>query len=76
MKAKLDREGRLTIPAKIRRDHGIDQKSELEIISTDEGILIRVAEKQCIICKSTKDLKQTEHLTVCQSCIKKLINKI
>lgn len=39
---KLDHLGRIVIPSEIRKTLGIDPGDELEILATDEGILLKV----------------------------------
>ena len=39
---KLDRLGRIVIPIEIRKTLGIDPGDALEILATDEGILLKI----------------------------------
>ena len=47
---KLDGLGRVVVPQEIRRFHGIAEGDWVEILSTDEGILIRkVVQREAVL---------------------------
>jgi len=41
----IDRFGRIVVPKEIREAHGIEAGSEIELLDTGEGILLRPAEE-------------------------------
>ena len=42
IRRRLDKLGRIVIPKELRNQYGIENNDELEIIGTDQGILLRV----------------------------------
>ena len=70
---KMDQLGRVLIPKHIRAAYEIEEEdSDVEIIPTSEGILIRKLLPSCFICKSVNDLIELDGRNVCMSCLAKL----
>lgn len=55
---RIDDLGRLVIPMEIRRDMGISVGDPMEILKTDEGILIRLYPKTGSVASYTKNLEE------------------
>lgn len=66
----IDKNGRVTIPAKFRKKLGISVDDEYEYFSTDTGIFVRkyVPVRKCFKCGATDDLLDVDGITVCHDC--------
>ena len=74
---KTDALGRIVIPKDLMIKYGIvEEGSDIDIIPTDDGILLRKHGPSCIICGSTEDLVSLDHRRFCRSCINKLADLI
>ena len=70
---KTDMLGRIVIPKELRIRYGIESEgSEIDIIPTEEGILLKKHTATCMICGSTEDLRYFEGKCFCKNCIEKL----
>ncbi len=70
---KMDQLGRVLIPKHIRAAYEIEEEdSDVEIVPTSEGILIRKLLPSCFICKSVNDLIELDGRNVCRNCLAKL----
>jgi AbrB family looped-hinge helix DNA binding protein len=70
--AHINAEGRITIPADLRKTHGIEPDSDLELISNDTGIYLKPAIKKCIFCDSPEPTETLFKIPVCSPCIEKI----
>lgn len=70
--AHINSEGRITIPADLRRLHGIEPDTDLEIISNDTGLYLTPAIKKCIFCGEQNPTETLFRIPVCKPCIDKL----
>jgi len=70
--AHINAQGRIIIPADLRKQHGIDLDSDLEIESTDTGIELRPAKKKCSFCKAKNPSENLFGYPLCISCLDKL----
>lgn len=72
----IDELGRIVLPREIREKYDLLEKSELDIIETEEGILLKSPEKRCNFCHGIVDelAKQLNHKYICQKCLD-LLNK-
>lgn len=70
---KIDDLGRLCLPIEFRRAQNIEPEEYLEILSTNEGILVRKVNEGCIICDSTVNLINTVGYDkkICLDCVNK-----
>lgn len=72
MARKVDRLGRIVLPAEMRRLFSIDEGDLLEI-HVDEGrIILSKLEIRCTLCGSLDELRLYRDKRVCQDCIKAL----
>ena len=72
---KVDELGRIVLPIETRELCGIKEKDSLEIlVDKDNGqIMLQMASKICIKCRSTENLKEIKSgAYICDSCIDKL----
>ncbi len=63
---KVDKLGRVCLPIYLRRENDIMIDDEVEIIGTDEGILIKAHNSGCIFCKSTVGVEEHEGQMICK----------
>lgn len=66
---RVDDLGRLVIPKELRRTLGIKEDSQMEIFSTEDGILIRPYKPGCICCGSSEDLVEFNGVSLCGACL-------
>ena len=67
---KLDKLGRVVIPASMRKNLGIQIGSPLEIHQTHDAITVKLAKMACRLCGSG-DIANNE-LMLCDKCIQKI----
>lgn len=66
---KVDQLGRIVIPKKLRDTLGIDQKSPLEIFTSEDTIILGKYEPQCVICGNAKGTRKFKGKLICNNCI-------
>ena len=73
---KTDMLGRIVIPKDLRIRYGIESEgSEIDIIPTEDGILLKKHTAECAICRVKENLVTLDGKSFCKSCIDKL-NKL
>jgi AbrB family looped-hinge helix DNA binding protein len=76
MKLKVDNEGRILIPFRIRNDFNLQPGSAVEVTQTQTDIIITPDSKTCYFCQSNSNLNTIEvsnkKLCICQECQTKL----
>jgi transcriptional pleiotropic regulator of transition state genes len=74
---KVDRLGRVVLPAEIRKELEIAEGDLLEIALDDDGrIVLEKVALRCVFCRRgapTVELRELELQVVCTSCVEKLI---
>jgi transcriptional pleiotropic regulator of transition state genes len=60
--------GRIVIPKEIRDHFEIAPKDQLEIYTTDEGILLKKYQPSCMFCGSYDGIKIFKGKKVCKHC--------
>lgn len=74
---KVDRLGRVVLPAEIRKELEISEGDLLEIAVDDDGrILLEKVALRCVFCRRgapTVELREFELQVVCSSCVEKLV---
>lgn len=75
---RIDDLGRIVIPREIRRDMGISEGDPLEILRTDDGILIRLYPKAGSVASYTKNLEEAirEQAWMTNEARERLIQKV
>lgn len=69
---EIDGAGRIVISKDIRNHLNIKAGDMLHIEADNECIMIKKAERKCIFCNSSENLKSLMEKYVCADCIKKL----
>ncbi len=65
----VDALGRIVIPSTIRKAYDINKNESLELITLDEGILMRKYQPGCIFCGSISNLTMFKDHMVCRNCL-------
>jgi transcriptional pleiotropic regulator of transition state genes len=66
---KVDQLGRIVIPKELRDTLGIDQKSPLEIFTSEDTIILGKCEPKCTICGNSKGTRKFKEKLICNNCI-------
>ena len=66
---KVDEIGRVVLPKDVRDNFEIATGSELEIIQTEEGILLKKHAPECIFCGCTENIIMIKDRPVCENCV-------
>ena len=66
---KVDEIGRVVLPKDVRDNYEIVTGSELEIIQTEEGILLKKHASECIFCGSCENIVIIKGRPVCEDCV-------
>jgi len=66
---KVDQLGRIVIPKELRDTLGIDQKSPLEIFTSEASIILGKYEPKCVICGNAKGTRKFKEKLICNNCI-------
>ena len=83
MVRRIDKLGRVVLPAEMKRELGLANEQKVEFYFTGDSIVIKKYQDHCVFCNSeenlisynTKDKEGNFHETViCKSCIKEIIN--
>jgi len=69
---KLDELGRVVIPLEYRRQLGWQEKDDIEMILTDNSIVLKKAVDGCIFCNAAIDLVKMGNCCICRDCINRL----
>lgn len=71
---KLTRNNGLTIPKDLRANYGMLAGQGLDLVETDEGILIRKHVPTCFCCGSIESVKTFKGFEICAECRKGMID--
>ncbi len=69
---KVDELGRFVLPAELRQEMGIEEKSSLEIFTENGRIILQKYQPSCIFCKNVSNVVLFKDKRICASCIEKL----
>jgi bifunctional DNA-binding transcriptional regulator/antitoxin component of YhaV-PrlF toxin-antitoxin module len=69
--AHVNTEGRITIPADLRKQHGIELDTDIEIENSATGIELRATKKTCVFCGDPDPAEKLFGKPVCESCFDK-----
>jgi len=70
---KIDKLGRIVIPAEFRKSLGIEVEEDVEIMLEGNYVKICKHQKGCIFCGSKTDTLMYKDKLVCNECIKALM---
>jgi transcriptional pleiotropic regulator of transition state genes len=68
MERKIDELGRLVIPIEYRRQLGWAEKDEIEMIVTNDTIVLKKPVLGCHFCGSAANLVRIGNKAICRSC--------
>jgi transcriptional pleiotropic regulator of transition state genes len=66
---KLDKLGRVVLPAEIRRELKFNERDTVEIFTDGDTILLKIYADGCVFCGSTDDLKIYKDKNICMKCV-------
>jgi len=73
---KVDRLGRVVLPAELRKQLEIREGDLMEIAVEDDGrIVLEKVAHRCVFCRATgpaAELREFEHKLVCEACVTRL----
>jgi AbrB family transcriptional regulator, transcriptional pleiotropic regulator of transition state genes len=73
---KVDRLGRVVLPAELRKDLEINEGDLVDIAVDDDGrIVLEKVAQRCVFCRATApavELREFENHMVCEPCVAKL----
>ena len=70
---KVDELGRVVLPIELRRSMEIEEKTELEIFTDHNAIVLRKAGSSCVFCGGAKGLAFFKGCGVCSACMRELL---
>lgn len=68
----LDSLGRLVIPKEMRKLLNVDYGDAVRIIKQNKEVVIKRAEKSCIICGCEENLVECRDTYVCRDCVREI----
>ena len=69
---KVDELGRIVLPIELRRTLDIEEKTELEIFTDGNSIVLRKPGQSCTFCDGVKGLYPFRGGYVCASCMREI----
>lgn len=72
---KVDNEGRVVLPAGMRKNYNIKTGDFLEVFVDGENLVLKKFNSGCFFCGEMSDLIHLEKFDVCKACGKKIIGK-
>ena len=69
---KIDELGRIVVPKEMRRSLSIENGDEVEILFTEDGILVKKYIPYCVFCSGKEDLQPFEGKYLCRACREKI----
>lgn len=70
----VDELGRIVIPIRTRRDLGINENDQIEILVDGEEVILQKYKDKCIFCKGEKDVLNYKGKSICKKCFLELKN--
>lgn len=74
--SKVDKLGRIVIPSPIRKSYNLEQEDAVELITLEEGILMRKYQPGCIFCGNITDVTMFKNRKICRNCLKEITDKL
>lgn len=72
---KLDSEGRLVIPAEIRKRLGLEPGTPLEFFTRGSTVIVRPYRPGCAICGECSGIVRIGAVALCRDCIRQFAEK-
>ncbi|MCL1820500.1 MAG: AbrB/MazE/SpoVT family DNA-binding domain-containing protein [Oscillospiraceae bacterium] len=72
---KVDELGRIVLPVELRRSLDIEEKTEVEIYTENNTIVLRKSGQSCVFCRGAKGLTAFKGHNICAAC-KRDIGKV
>ncbi|MBE6695226.1 MAG: AbrB/MazE/SpoVT family DNA-binding domain-containing protein [Ruminococcaceae bacterium] len=69
---KIDELGRIVVPKEMRKSLSIENGDEVEILFTEDGILVKKYIPYCVFCSGKDDLQPFEGKYLCRACREKI----
>ena len=69
---KIDELGRIVVPKEMRKSLSIENGDEVEILFTEDGILVKKYIPYCVLCSGKDDLQPVEGKYICRDCRAKI----
>jgi AbrB family transcriptional regulator, transcriptional pleiotropic regulator of transition state genes len=72
---KVDRLGRIVLPAELRKELDINEGDLMEIaVDDDDRIVLEKVAQRCVFCRAAPptELREFEHKLVCEPCVERL----
>lgn len=69
---RVDKLGRIIIPGQLRKEYGIGPGDSMEILSTDDGFLIRHYRPGCAFCERVDGLATIHGRRICADCLEEI----
>ena len=70
---KLDELGRITIPKELRTTYELSEGDPIEIMTTEDGILLKLYRPGCSYCNTVSNLVEVNGIRLCANCIQKFV---
>jgi transcriptional pleiotropic regulator of transition state genes len=70
---KVDELGRVVLPIELRRTLDIEEKTDLEIYTENNAIILRKAGQSCVFCGSAKVLTVFKGHNICSACTREFL---
>ena len=71
---KVDKLGRIVIPAEFRKSLSLQLGEEVEIIMEGNTVVLRKYEERCVFCGSSDNIEILINRQVCKKCMKVLLS--
>lgn len=70
---KIDSLGRIVLPADVRREHGWNVGTPVEMYADRSGLFIQSYGDRCAICGEVDDLMEVKRKYICVDCYKEVV---
>ena len=69
---KVDRLGRVVLPAELRHELNIAEQDTVEVQISGTSLVIQKYEQACVFCGSSQDILAYRNRSICQQCLHSL----
>ncbi|MED2788235.1 AbrB/MazE/SpoVT family DNA-binding domain-containing protein [Bacillus thuringiensis] len=71
----MDESGTVSIPDHVYKIAGIDAGTQVEVLGTSDGVLVRTTTRRCNMCNVNANTKKIGSFEFCERCYKSLTGK-